>query len=314
MKKYMRWRSLLPFALLWASATAQAYQGDLHQQLTFLSAKQLNRCDVVWRGQTHDLPHESALPAHRLSALDMRYVVRANVARSKGNFFGRMFRWNYFDISRDSSETLWGMFDTRFNARFDRMTDSLTGAAEQRTRLEAFGEMLSYLQDVTTPARVVPVYTGRWWALSMQDRFDRYPVDTNRLESHGGALCADVAEQLEQLQSLETPQALRSLLADTAYQTLSAVNGEILGMPTRWSAFWQPSVKDPGADFGDYGTAGNNFGNRVTFRCPTEADPKMRCLLLKDDPLYQEFAFERHRQAVSSTMLAMLLAQGLTQI
>ncbi|NCF45756.1 MAG: hypothetical protein GWP70_13200 [Proteobacteria bacterium] len=278
-----------------------------------MSAKQLNRCDVVWREQARDTATVSVLPAHRLSALDMRYVVRANVARSKGNFFGRMFRWNYFDISRDSSEALWGMFDTRFNARFDGMTESLTKATEQRTRLEAFGEMLSYLQDATTPARVVPVFTGRWWAFSMQDRFDRYPVDTNRLESSGLALCADVAEQLEQLQSLATPKARRSLLAATAYQTMAAVDGEILGMPSRWSAFWQPSLKDPGADFGDYGIAGNNFGNRVTFRCPIEADPNMRCLLLKDDPLYQEFAYERHRQAVSSTMLAMLLVQGLTQ-
>ena len=35
----------------------------------------------------------------------------------------------------------------------------------------------------------------------------------------------------------------------------------------------------------------------------------MRCLLLKDDPLYQEFAFDRHNEAVTATMLAMLLVQ-----
>ena len=67
--------------------------------------------------------------------------------------------------------------------------------------------------------------------------------------------------------------------------------------------------KEPGSAFGEYGVAGNEFGNRVEFRCGTEDDPKMRCLLLKDDPLYQEFAFDRHREAVSATMIAMLLVQ-----
>ena len=306
MKKSMLWRSALLFALLWLNASAQAYEDELHQQLTFMSAKQLSRCMTTWQvtnlalGTQHD---------EALSALEMRYVVRANVASAKGNFFGRMFRWNYYDVTRDESQRVIGMFATRFNTRFEEVNAQLRSAPESRDRLEAFGELLSYLQDVSTPSRVVPVYTGRWWAFNMQDRFDRYPIDEARLESLGPTLCNEVAEVGQSLLQEESGAGLKTLLTAAASSTLTAVNAEIPGMPAQWTSFWQPSADNAGADFGDYGSAGNNFGKRVEFRCATPADPKMRCLLLKDDPLYQEFAFTRHRDALRSTMLAMLLVQ-----
>lgn len=306
MKKFMRWRNALLFASLWNSAWTHAYQGDLHQQLTFLSAKQLSRCEFV--GPVADATL-SEVSRNRLSALDTRYVVRANVARSKGNFFSRMFRWNYFDVSRGDSETVLRMFDTRFNARFKSISDELVNAEQRRDRLDAFGEVLSYLQDVSTPSRVVPVFTGRWWAFSLNDRFDRFPVDVGRLEVEGAALCQEVGNAATQFAQGDLDESLRALLLTTGRRTMQAVDQPISGMPAQWTAFWQPSAKNPGGDFGDYGTAGNNFGNRVDFRCATEEDPKMRCLLLEDDPLYREFAYERHRDALHATMLAMLLVQ-----
>ena len=69
------------------------------------------------------------------------------------------------------------------------------------------------------------------------------------------------------------------------------------------TAFWRP---DPDADgFGDYGPAGNSFGRRTEFRCAGGE----RCVLLKDDPLYAEFALARHADAVRGTQAAMLLMQ-----
>ena len=306
MKKSMLWRSALLFALLWLNASAQAYEDELHQQLTFMSAKQLSRCMTTWQDTNPSLGPQNN---DALSALEMRYVVRANVASAKGNFFGRMFRWNYYDVTRDDSQRVLGMFATRFNTRFEEVTAQLRSAPGSRDRLEAFGELLSYLQDVSTPSRVVPVYTGRWWAFNMQDRFDRYPLDAARLESLGPTLCDEVAEVGPSLMREDSGAGLKALLTAGAASTLAAVNAEIPGMPAQWTAFWQPSADNTGADFGDYGSAGNNFGKRVEFRCATSADPNMRCLLLTSDPLYQEFAFTRHRDALRSTMLAMLLVQ-----
>ena len=71
---------LLAWLLPIAAMPAFGYESAVHQQLTFLAAKQLSRCD-----QTSEL--------QPLSALDTRYVVRANIAQADSNVFWRMFRW-----------------------------------------------------------------------------------------------------------------------------------------------------------------------------------------------------------------------------
>ena len=306
MKKCMSWRSVLLIAALLGSSATHAYQAGLHQQLTFLSAKQISRCMVDWQNT------DSAALGEPLSALDVRYVVRANAARAKGFFLGRMFRWNYLDISQDDSDAVLGVFDTRFNSRFHDLSAQLVSQSPQRDRLEALGGLLSYLQDVSTPSRVVPVYTGRWWTFSLQDRFDRYPVDVQRLEAAGKTLCRSVRMQVENIAATDTGDALSQLLFDSARRTMVAVSSEINGMPAYWTAFWQPA--QPSADsgsnaFGEYGVAGNNFGERVEFRCGNASQDALRCILLKDDPLYQDFAFARHLSAMEATMVALLIVQ-----
>ena len=304
MKKCMPWRSVLLIAALLASSPTQAYQPELHQQLTFLSAKQVSRCLPYWQEA------DASMAINPLSTLDMRYVVRANAARAKGSFFGRMFRWNYLDISQNDSDAVWGMFDTRFNSRFHDLTDQLVVESQQRQRLDALGSLLSHIQDVSTPSRVVPVYTGRWWSFSLQDRFDRYPVDVQRLEAAGQSLCQSVLVQVQDIAGADVGEALSQLLFYSARQTIIAVRSEINGMPAEWTAFWQPASNDgSGNAFGEYGVAGNNFGDRVEFRCGDTGQDALRCILLKDDPLYQDFAFARHLSAVEATMVAMLIVQ-----
>ena len=304
MKKCMPWRNVLLIAVLLASSPTQAYQPELHQQLTFLSAKQVSRCLPYWQAA------DASMAINPISTLDMRYVVRANAARAKGSFFGRMFRWNYLDISQNDSDALWGMFDTRFNSRFHDLTDQLVVESQQRQRLEALGSLLSHIQAVSTPSRVVPVYTGRWWSFSLQDRFDRYPVDVQRLEAAGQSLCQSVLLQVQDIAGAEVGEALSQLLFYSARQTIIAVISEINGMPAKWTAFWQPASNDgSGNAFGEYGVAGNNFGDRVEFRCGDTGEETLRCILLRDDPLYQDFAFARHLSAVEATMVAMLIVQ-----
>jgi hypothetical protein len=75
-------------------------------------------------------------------------------------------------------------------------------------------------------------------------------------------------------------------------------------MPVSWQAFWTPSDKPGG--FGDYGAAGNNFGRNTEFRC----GDRQRCVLLRNDPLYNDFARDRHTDAVRSTMRAMFIVQS----
>ena len=79
----------------------------------------------------------------------------------------------------------------------------------------------------------------------------------------------------------------------------------IAGLPFTWEVFWKPDER-PGS-FGEYGVAGNNFGRETEFKCTSARRP--RCVLLNRDPLYLDFARERHLNAVQSTIAALARLQ-----
>ncbi len=272
------------------AAPVWSYDSAVHQQLTFLAAKQLSRCD-----QTSEL--------QPLSALDTRYVVRANSAQADRNIFWRMFRWNYYNRDAAQSRAALGLIDTRFHDHFNGLNNELQQTNDRQQRLKVFGRLLSYLQDVTSPPRVVPVFTSRWWRFSFFDRFDRYDVDVARLERSIEQICPQLVAFDEVLKSPDQRPGLQSLLEATAEDTMMSVRAPIDGLPAQWTAFWQFGATD---EFGKYGPAGNKFGERTLFKCGSE-----ECLLLENDPLYQEFAHVRHTAAVKVTMKAMLLMQHL---
>ena len=273
----------LLFLLMGFAAELHSYDSDIHQQLTFLAAKQYSKCAETQEG------------LYRPSALDVRYLVRANVAQADAGFFSRMFRWNYYTSNpQDQKDVLW-VIETRFQRHYRSLLRQIELGDKAEDRLKAVGRVISYLQDVTSPPRVVPVFTGRWWRFSFSDRFDRFPVDADAIDERLVDSCETLGLGSEDFEIL---------LSTTANTTISAIKEKIAGYPVTWEAFW--SFGEKSGDFGEYGIAGNQFGKRSSFRC---ADDE-RCLLLEDDPLYQEFALQRHVEAVQATMKALLIMQN----
>lgn len=262
---------------------ASAYEGAVHQELTFLAARSLNACIA-----------EQRLTARPLTPLQVRYVAKTNRRQAQRNLFGRMFRWHYYDRAEQRDRSLLWLVDTRLHGHFRELAERLERPRTEASFFSDLGRIANYVQDVTSPAHAVPVYTGRFWRFSLSDRFNGFRVDKDALAAELESACED---------ALPLPQSFEAVLREVADSTLSAVNAPITGMPAQWSAFWRPS-KDP-SGFGDYGRAGNNFGRAVQFRCADGA----RCVLLEDDPLYRRFALARHRAAVVGTLQALLLAQ-----
>ena len=270
-------------ALVFFASSSFGYESDIHQQLTFLAAKQYSKCA--------ELDAELYQP----SALDVRYLVRANVAQADTGFFSRMFRWSYYNSSEEEQRDVLGFIETRFQEHYRSLQRDIELGDRLEIRLKAVGRIISYLQDVTSPSKVVPVYTGRWWRFSFSDRFDRFPLDSDAIDERLAGSCVKTLNQVEDFESL---------LAKTAGETIQAVKDDIKGYPITWEAFWTFSSKD--GDFGEYGIAGNQFGKRSAFRCGDSE----QCLLLENDPLYQEFALQRHVDAVEATMQALLIMQN----
>lgn len=278
----MRASAVLLAVLLTGSGQGIAYEGPLHQELTFIAARAFNSCI-----------DEGRLAARPLTPLQVRYIAKTNRRQAQSNFFTRVFRWNYYDRGNQSAQSFLWVMDTRFHSHFKEVNRRLQSPRSQAAYFSDLGRVLNYVQDVTSPAHSVPVYTARFWRFSLTDRFDGFDIDQDELSASLEGACES---------ALVLPENFASILEQSAERTLSAVRAPVAGMPTHWTAFWRPN-EDP-SDFGEYGQAGNNFGRPVQFRC----GGGQRCVLLENDPLYRSFALARHRDAVISTMRVMLLA------
>ena len=280
------WRGLtkhgtLVLGVLVLSAKAMGYEPQAHQQFTFLAAKHFNRC-------------VEGTPVPAITPLQVRYMAKANVARVEAGWYRRMWRWNYYDRAGHSEKSFLWVVGTRMHAHFNDLERDLRNADTDSERFSTLGRVVSYLEDMTSPAHVVPVYFGRWWRLSFNDRFNTFPVDTEALEAAMSGDCSWLEA---------APLAIQDLLTDAASDTLLAVQRSIDGMPASWQSFWR--LADNPDEFGEYGRAGNNFGRKTEFRCGEQ-----RCVLLDDDPLYRSFALARHRRAVAVTAAAIYLVQA----
>lgn len=283
-------RALLKFSqlgfvvgFLGIAAPASAFNGSIHQELTFIGAQQFNRCVA-----------DSQIPP--LTPLEVRYVAKANLAQSELSALRRLVRWSYYDRkAQDEKSVLW-FIQTRFHAHFRENVQKLHAATDLGDRYSRLGRIVNYLQEMTSPAHVVPVYTSRWWRLRRtRDRFDNYSIDRDAVERMIGDDCSPIERVVDDYQGL---------LVATAEKTLGALQETIHGMPVTWQAFWQ---LETAGKFGRYGMAGNNFGRSVEFLCNERKDKN--CVLLREDPLYEAFAVQRHAEAVRATMRAMWLTQ-----
>ncbi|MEE4361159.1 MAG: hypothetical protein V2I63_06500 [Pseudomonadales bacterium] len=273
----------LALILLLLPVSAAAYRDDVLQQLTFLAAKRFNRC-----------VEGTAIP--RLTALQVRNLVRGNLAEADANVLRRATRWSYYDRSDQEDRRVLGFINTSMHERFeDRSARVLeTSPLRDALRYEDLGTVIHYLQSVTIPADVVPIFHPRPWRWPSGDRFSNYPVDLEALTESVSDLCLEV---------LATPEDanFESILNRTAALTMAAIRSPISDMQASWHVFWEED--EPGR-FGSYGIVGNSFGRAAHFPCGDA-----ECHLLEDDPIYRDFALAQHRLAVLSTMRAVLVLQ-----
>lgn len=291
----------LAVALVGAHADyAGAYDGAIHQQLTFIAARQYNRC-------------VEEAPLARLTPLQMRYVAKANANRADRAWWKRLFRWNYYDRSAQSAKRMLWLVETRIHDTYEDTLRRLANARDLSRRFTNLGRIVNHLQDATTPVHVVPIFTTRFWRFSFSDRFNTYPVDEE-------AVILALADDCTAVRGSDG--TFERLLVETAERTLASIDEPIRGMPATWEAFWEPDKDDD--DFGSYGKAGNNFGLEASFPCATgaegvdqDSDQKARsrrerrrgCVLLDNDPIYAEYAAARHLDAVKATMAAVAIMQ-----
>ncbi|MBV1905571.1 MAG: hypothetical protein KUG75_05785 [Pseudomonadales bacterium] len=278
--------SLLLFVwMLFCWGTTQpllAYQQEAHQQLTFSAARHLNACAE----QLNILP---------LTPLQVRYIAKANVKQASPGFFKSLVRWNYYERDLQRERSFVGLVNTRMHNEFNDVVGSLSKQQKTADKYAELGRIVSYIQDMTSPAHVVPIFYTRFWRLNISDRFNNYSIDMESVETMLPDMC-----NLEE--GYRDAVALDDLLVKTADRTLAAIQSKIDGLPGSWQVFWK--LDKQADEWGEYGVAGNNFGRKVDFPCEGH-----KCIMLDNDPLYREFANLRHVEALKSTLIAMYWMQ-----
>ena len=280
----MKFKSLmsLGFAsalLLLLAPVLCAYKSDTHQRMTFLAARQFNDC-------------APELGLDPLTPLQVRYIAKSGVKEADSRAL-RTFRWGFYERENQASKRLLGLIQTRMHERFQNLAERTAQAEDLLEYYSIVGQIMTRAQDMSVPVYVVPIYFSRFWRFSLRDRLSAYPIDVELLSGRlAGRSCerfkADAAVPGE-------------ALIELAERTIAAIGSPIVGMPASWESFWRFGSS---GKFGRYGPAGNRFGERTEFECQEQA-----CVLLEDDPLYREFAAQRHLDALDASVRLMRWAQ-----
>lgn len=153
----------------------------------------------------------------------------------------------------------------------------------QQSNSSGLGAAAHHIQDMAVPAHVVPVMHG------LGDGFETYPFEG---DISSGWSCAEIAK-------FSGSQDLLAILKETALLTLAKVQGtQYNGLSGE--GFWKGSSDN---QFGDYGVAGNNFGQaKILINGRT---------LTIDPQFYSSFKQAQMRLAVQQSIKALYWYLGL---
>ena len=160
-------------------------------------AKQLNRCPRFLDAATH--------------AVAGRYIAKAcgtGTRRCAGQF-----RWGY-DRAAQGQRTLW--VSTRACTTTSSNSAEMSSAREMNDHSD-LGYITNYLQNMTSPAHVVPVYFTRWWRWPFVSRLsDRQAMEKAMSIGAGAARIARTAGRRRRRERLRAVQSHRQPAGDVA--------------------------------------------------------------------------------------------------
>ncbi len=255
----MRW--LFAALLMLASTGACALHKDRHVEIISVTLQSFQLC-VATRGETDLLT----------SGTD--FIIDAAVEEDE-SFTPRFFNWHFYDAYRDTEHamgTTWYGAKTSLHDIYAQRIDELSQALEAfragRTYIAA-GRIINYIQDMTVPAHVAPIYHYKFGWFDLSEAFGAMlRWKSQRLIWNEKACNTDALEQLD------LAAAMQLLLVDTAERTRERIRAPIpvdsdhpLHGKT-WEAFWV--LREPGKDyagapagFAPYGEQGEDGFTRL---------------------------------------------------
>lgn len=181
------------------------------------------------------------------SVQDLKRLESGNI-REDLDYSVKAFNWHYYHPRKNLGGADFGFGSASLEPRFKKLQAEMSVSPS----FSKLGQMMHYVQDLTVPAHVAPIYHS-------VDSFDTYPVEDLVAEVQLNQTCSDL------FSTHKLDRSYFELLREVAFATLDHMNESFIaeegGEPVqiRWrKAFW----KNRGAknSFGIYGDFGNRFG------------------------------------------------------
>lgn len=242
------------------------------------------------------------------SELDFNKDIIVKSCKGEDNLsLSRAWNWHFLHPKKKLSRywlSLYTMNRSMIN-RFDKLDKKLkrliykyknTNSERKRDKLlnkisKRLGQVIHYLQDVSVPAHVIPIYHGP----GKKDRFDKHEFDPASIEDDNYAdLRHENGMSLEELRRMSADNTLESVYESNAF-TITKNDVEI---QVTWEVFWGKPEK---TGFSDYGILGNNFGEPEII---IDEDK-----YLVTDEVYSKFFKKRYEEAINITIRALFYVQ-----
>ena len=274
---------------------ATAYVVPLHEQLTQVSLDLIDFC-----GEERSYASEAIV----------EFSGAEDYSPHEGSMVTRLTNWHFYTPRRsEDHQILAGAVNLDFFQRWEELLGMLAKESGEPIRSQIQGALVHFLQDVTNPSQVVPVYHGP----GLSDSFDAYPPDVDRLRRAFPTFCKDLKKLSRWTDLLD--QAAERSLRDLGQKFDFIENGQVrsghfLGL------FWK--APDKNDFFGSYGHLGNNFGKTefsIFITRPRRGPGGMTREVVRNDnyvidsSVYEEFAYRRHVDAIVVVAKALLLVK-----
>src|SRR5688572_23843474 len=223
---------------------ALGYSVPNHEALTRFAVKQIDFCVAK---------HPDLAPGHVSAGLEVCSLVECNAAQDGA--FEKIALWHFYSPDKELRSWLPIARDTKLDNWFAILSRELEASTKQpATAHEIVGALIHYLQDVTVPAHVLPIFH----VPPMSDKFDK--------EAFHEPTLIDDKEKCRAL--LDSKRLVNQILFDTAFRTRRSLDQRLpkAGQTAAtWEVFWNPEPKKSG--FAKYGCAKNRFGEAGPIRC-----------------------------------------------
>lgn len=289
------------------SPNLSAYSVGNHKKISNIAINLYNKCAVQPASPRWSKPLNEA-EAFRL--VDGSYS-------EDEDFFDKGTSWHFYDregkIGRESILKVFSILvaEPSMHVRFNELETTAVDLVKIESLrswhlYDPVGKMAHYLQDVSVPAHVIPIFHP--FKSKISDAFDNFKINADKVNE---SVNSNVCEFIKELSN----KSFNQILDNYADKTFEMINSDIKGLvdkkgnPVKATTFW--SLKLNERMFGDYGVAGNRFGKKkVCIKSEVDEDFILCTERLKiKKTIYKNIALQQHIKAVKATIEAIALIQ-----